>query len=214
MIKLDKPAFINLLQQKSLQIFKDDKRSKVWLVEYENQKFVIKQFRNHPFRQCLTWFIQYHPAQREARMASHLAKNEFHVAPVYITTLHKNTAYLVTPYIGKQIFDRFFWGDLTKPESRHNMILKVATLINYILSKGYIFRDCKLSNMVLDDDSDILHLIDVMSFSKTHSFSRIYNMLDVFNRTAIHAKWTSDERRACFEALNVSASIKNKLLDD
>ncbi len=141
-------------------VFKSDARSHVWLRdEPGGGALVIKRFEHHRLEQRLLWWIGMHPAQRERRAASRMAGAGLAVVPILEARLIHGRGHVVTPYVGQSL-DRLLPGLVGKP--REVMLDRVAAVAGDLLAAGWVFRDLKAGNIVLDA-GDRPHLIDTGS---------------------------------------------------
>jgi tRNA A-37 threonylcarbamoyl transferase component Bud32 len=161
----------------SLEVFKSDSRSRVWLVDgSDNKKVVVKQFVYQPLRQQLARCVGYHPAQRELNGNDRLKNAGVPVVPVFDCGIEDGKAWLATPYLGESLL-----RCLRKGEQIHVFIDAAAILALTLISAGYTFKDLKPSNMIIDERGQA-HLIDAGSVKRSVSPSEIHRMLGVMDR--------------------------------
>jgi len=148
------------------EVFKDDRRSRVWAVTTPaGERYVVKRFRYHPFRQRLAGLLGIHPAQRERRKHRQLAKRGIAVA----TIEHHGSEpagtfgsryWLATRRHGLSLYN---WvrtgGHLADPAARRRFARQLGTTAGRLFAEAAVYRDLKASNFVIDEAGDLL-LID------------------------------------------------------
>ena len=205
----------DILTGQEMHVYKDDARSRVWRVRVKEEEFVVKRFNHNLIRQLLAWGLRCHPAVREEVMSKRLTKVGLPVVPIFGRGIDSGRGVLATRYVGPQVYGLFKYGVDEVSVTRSVLLEKVADLLEAILRKGFVFRDCKLSNFVWDDGTQAIMVIDAMSFQKTRSFCRVGRMLRVLDETAVRAGWSDVEREKCyrmagFDLLHVQHCLEGK----
>ncbi len=152
----------DLLQQPVVELFKQDRKTRVWLThDTQGQPWVLKRFNASPLYQRLRWMLKQHPAQRENLWSDRLIAADVPTVPVLIVDRdaqgHWHTA---SPYMGVSLYN---WLRLCNParntRQRHDLTRQAAAIAGRLLRLRVRHTDFKASNLVLDTDG-VLRLID------------------------------------------------------
>ncbi|WP_145079869.1 BUD32 family EKC/KEOPS complex subunit [Poriferisphaera corsica] len=188
------PNLTALVKQSVKEVYKQDRRSRVWLVEYHGKPYVIKRFEYIPLRQILGWIIGLHPAQIEARRATQLIKQGLPAQPIVAAKLINGKAHLLTEFAGQQAYQELKSGNFASFAKRKQILQAISRLMRKLITSGWVFRDCKLSNMIISDKDRSIKLIDVGSFKRNCSRRRRLNMIRILDDTAKRANLSRAER--------------------
>lgn len=151
-------------QLEPAEVYKHDARSRVWRVDAPNgRSFVIKRFEFNTVRQALGRLLGIHPGMREIRQTRVLIDRGVPVVPIVASGVQRRGAgvyyWLVTPYVGKSVFNLLYHGDLPDAERRAKVLDGVGRLTGGLIAKGFFNRDHKASNILIDAEGKAL-LID------------------------------------------------------
>ncbi|WP_432799020.1 hypothetical protein [Poriferisphaera sp. WC338] len=196
-------SFLSKLPER--EVYKEDNRSRVWLVEHEGIKYVIKRFEYARWRQIIGWLVHLHSGKIEVRKSKQLAASDLPVEKIIASKMIGGRAHLVSLYLGKQIFEAFNNQQVVGYQDRTKLIESISHVMRDLIDKGYVFRDCKLSNMILRDEDHSVCLIDVGSFRRFHSNRRHLNMLRILDDTAKRANISRAERLRAARAMHLSS---------
>ena len=183
-----------LAQLPEQTVYKHDRRSRVWLTCYKNKYYVIKRFEYLPIRQILGACIGLHPGQLETRKSRRLHRKSLPVERVLAFKLIKGRAHLLTAYAGNQVSNCFTSSQFNDYQYRKLLVFAVCKSVKRLLDSGYVFRDCKLSNMVQSKPGKSVRFIDVGSIKRNRSRHRFLHMLRILDETAFNAGLTRHER--------------------
>lgn len=147
------PAWIDQLEP--VEVYKHDARSRVWRIDAPDAgSFVVKRFEFNPVRQALGRLLGNHPGMREIRQTRRLISQGVPVVPIIASGVQRRGAglqyWLVTPYVGKSVFNLIFHGDLSDAERRARVLDGVGRLTGGLIAKGFFNRDHKASNILID----------------------------------------------------------------
>lgn len=196
-----------LRQGAEAELYKRDRRSRVWRIDIPTGPVVIKRFEHHPLRQLLAWLLRVHPAQREARAAARLQRAGFPVVPIIARGVQRSTlgcrAWLATPYAGEPILER------PHPNPRQ-LAQHVGHLVGRLIASGWFFKDCKTTNILINEAGE-LHLIDVGSARRRRPTDDPLRMLTLLNETATARAATRTNRLRALRALLTAAPTLGEL---
>lgn len=218
----------DLLKASPSQIYKHDGRSRVWRVDSPQQgSVVIKRFEHSPLRQRVAMLLGVHPAQAEMRKALALAHAKIPVVP--IMGMHvQNTGtlgvkvHLATRWLGVSLQQAMKEQRplVTGECQREKIMACLGELAASLLLAGWVFRDLKTSNLLIDDQGR-LRLIDVGSARNVGTITsgsapaRAWRMLWMLNHTLTQDGWSKAQRIACLaRPLAVICSLPVKLAHD
>lgn len=190
-------------------VYKDDHRSKVWRVDppASAMPVVIKRFEYNPVRQRLAHLLGLHPAEREIANVRRLTQAGFAVVPILDRHVQvhglKLHYHLATRHMGLTLLTATRQSRLPEdPQIIEALLVAVGAIPAMLLEAGWVFRDLKTSNIVLDDQYKPW-LIDVGSARK-HQPTRCgqggnaaWRMLRVLDQSMAADRWSVEDRRAC-----------------
>ncbi|MBL4701199.1 MAG: hypothetical protein JKX85_08065 [Phycisphaeraceae bacterium] len=185
---------IKPLQGNVLAVYKlDDRRSTVWLEEYQSVTQVIKRFESLPLKQRFLAMLQIHPGQCEKRAHAKIKAMGLPVAVIQEMGWQHGKCYLTTPYIGPSLDIAIAKGDFELPVAKHKLARQLGKLTADLFKEQLFFRDLKISNILLSPEGELI-LIDAGSIRRVWQrslpgcASRIFRLL---NETAYRAFGTS-----------------------
>jgi tRNA A-37 threonylcarbamoyl transferase component Bud32 len=174
-----------LLAKKPDEIFKQDRRSKDWLIDDGDldQPVVVKRFMHSPIKQRLTWLLGLHPAQREIKAHQMLAELGIAVVPIVASSSfsESSAAWLATPYLGPT-----FQHVLAEGNAKHSweqVIEAVSILVATLIQANIHNRDLKSSNIVIDNNARAW-LIDAGAARTVDGVGQVARMLAMLEHTA------------------------------
>lgn len=146
---LDRPA--DLLALPESVLYKEDRRSRVWLVEDASQRrWVIKRFEHHTLKQRITAKLGQHPAQREATWHAKLIAAELPVVPIVGHGADDGgRQWLITPWVGNDLVEWIKDGRLSDPAVRHDVTRQLGSLAGRLMQMRVFNRDFKARNIVI-----------------------------------------------------------------
>ena len=130
--------------------FKNDERSRVFEVETPEGVRVIKIFRKRGFGQAWRSWIGLHPAQVEARRNRQLTAAGVPVVPIVERGVAPEGRYLATPRRGESLQRLQRDGAWPTPAARRLAVEAAAGLARDLFAAGFVNRDLKTSNVVVD----------------------------------------------------------------
>lgn len=190
-----------LLARPETRVYKQDRRSRVWLVEDDaGKKWVIKRFEHRRFKQKLTARLGVHPAQQESNWHEKLAAAGLPVVPIAAAGVdEQGRQWLVTPWVGDDLVMWIQAGRLTvNPTLRHDIIRQLGKLAGRLLQMRLFYRDFKARNLVIDDAGKVW-LIDAggcRGGKGTPLLALALRMLKLLHRTARDAAIDSEQKTA------------------
>lgn len=186
------------LSMPEIEVYKEDRRSRVWRVEDEaGRAWVIKRFDHSPLRQRLMAKIGQHPAQREVNWHAKLITAELPVVPIAAAG-HDGLGrrWLVTPWRGDDLAMWIRQGRLGNDASRrHEVTRQLGSMAGRIMQMRVFNRDFKARNFVVDEDGKVW-LIDAggcRGGKGTPLLTIALRMLTLLNRTARGAAQESEQ---------------------
>lgn len=147
-----------LLSRPEVEIYKEDRRSRVWRVEdEEGRPWVIKRFEHNPLRQRLMARLGQHPAQREMDWHEKLITAELPVVPIAGSGNDElGRRWLITPWRGDDLAMWIRSGRLAADAKlRHDITRQLAELAGRIMQMRVFNRDFKARNFVVDPDGKV-----------------------------------------------------------
>lgn len=188
-------------------IYKQDRRSKVWLAPStgdDPEAVVIKRFEYSPIRQRLAKMFGVHPAQREARVNRWLASKGIAVVPIIASGCQRvglgGKLWLATPKRGRSL-QCLLREDLPlSGPLRQAVIESVGRLAGQLLGAGVFFKDLKTSNILIDEAGQAW-LIDVGSARPMVLYGRADRMLAMLEKTAAQDGTAVADRVRCLRVI-------------
>ena len=174
------------------QVFKHDRRSRVWSVrDQEGNRWVIKHFLHSPHRQRLTAKLNVHPVQREFRWSEKLEESGVPVVPVATTGVGMHGRHwLVCPYMGVSLEQWLIHCDpVADLGKRRDLIRQIGKITGQLLAGRLLHREYKASSLVIDD-AGVLRLIDaglIRSARELPLLARALMMLTSLSSSVIEA---------------------------
>ena len=211
------------------QIFKDDSRSRVWLVTHEGKRWVVKQYRAPAWQTWLYNTVRRTPAWREWLGSHLLARVGCKVnTPLALVDHHKifrnRRQWLVFPYVEGQSLYHWLIETASAPQVamlRRRVAAAIGRLIGQMTHAGIINRDLKPSNLIIDtaceQDGESPTMIDLAGLSRSRRQSRVYQMLARFYRSIQDQHGvTNREALTCLHAIlktdpSLSQGKRNRL---
>lgn len=200
--------WLQLLASSPQTIYKQDSRSCVWLVADASlpRPVVIKRFDHNPLRQKLAWAMGMHPGQREAQNARLLIEAGLPVVDVldiYPQPVGacRSKVHVATAYQGLSL--QLLKRDGKLPSSQvvtEAMLAAVGAIAANLLERGWVFRDFKTANLVVDEQYKPW-LIDVGSARRGKPCTsgqggdRAWRMLRMLDHTMTQDGWDAQARR-------------------
>lgn len=199
----------DLLAATPAVVYKQDRRSKVWRVDVSTSAgpvaYVIKRFDHHPLRQRLACILGMHPGQKEIRQAQRMIADGLPVSPVegaHVLPQGLGCRYhLATRYQGVSL-QQARKLQLIPDDQNQALLLRVGAMVAGLLDRGWVFRDLKTANILLDDHWQPL-LIDVGSARKvppircSQAGLRVWRMLRMLDHTLTLDGWSLQDRQSC-----------------
>lgn len=142
-------------QCEPVEVFKHDARSRVWRIDApDGRPYVVKRFEFNPIRQALGRLLGVHPGMREIKQTGLLIDRGVPVVPIIASGIQRRGAgvyfWLVTPYIGKSVFNLLYHGDLSDDQRRAAVLDRIGRLTRGLIAEGFFNRDHKASNILID----------------------------------------------------------------
>ena len=134
-------------------VYKDDERSRVFEDETVEGVRVVKIFRKRGFGQAWRSWFGLHPAQVEARRNRQLTAAGVAVVPILERGLAPEGRYLATPRRGQSLQRLQREDAWPSPASRRLAVEAAAKLIEELFRAGFVNRDLKTSNVVVEPAS-------------------------------------------------------------
>ncbi len=196
------------LAAESAELYKADRRSRVWRIDPATGqgRIVLKRFEYSPLRQRLGWLVRLHPAQHEIRQAERMLADELPVVPLLSWHLQPQglgcKALLASPWFGQSLWAMRLQKQTLDEDRRHQLLQNISGLVASLIQRGWVFRDLKTAN-VLVDGQDRPWLIDVGSARKikpircSHAGRRTWRMLRMLDHTLTLDGWPLEERIIC-----------------
>ncbi len=171
-------------------VLKSDKRTRVWYVQsdaalVEGNPVVVKEYQDPPFRQRLAWLLRIHPGQREARLAMRLAGLGIKVPVPVKTRWEAGRVWLVYPWLGPSLMNVVRQHDLSIA-TKASFADQISQHLVNLLENDLFNRDHKLSNILVDDDSQ-LWLVDVGGVRRARGRHYLIRMLGALWESARRA---------------------------
>ncbi|MEM9419947.1 MAG: lipopolysaccharide kinase InaA family protein [Planctomycetota bacterium] len=185
----DLPEPAELLALPELKVFKQDRRSRVWLVEdVSGARWVIKRFEHSSLRQRLVAKVGHHPAQREVNWHAKLIATELPVVPIFAAGSDEaGRQWLITAWRGDDLAEWISDGRLADNASlRHNITRQLGDMAGRIMQMRVFNRDFKARNFVVDEQGKVW-LIDAggcRGGKGTPLLAIALRMLTLLHRTA------------------------------
>lgn len=190
-------------------VYKQDRRSKVWRVDVNlpagSVAWVIKRFDHHPLRQRLACLLGLHPGQKEIRQAQRMIADGLPVLAVEGAHIQPQGLgcrfHLATRYHGVSL-QQARKQQLIPDDQKQALLIRIGAMVASLLERGWVFRDLKTANILLDDDWQPL-LIDVGSARRgapirsSQAGLRVWRMLRMLDHTLTLDGWSVEDRRSC-----------------
>jgi serine/threonine protein kinase len=167
------PSYDALLAMPEARVFKDDARSRVWLVQSAGGGsggggYVVKRFEHAALKQKLVRRVGLHPAQREVSWNRRLRDAGLPVVPIAAHGVDaQGRSWLVTPEAGTSLYHWVMhapcaemWAAEGYLAQRRDLTSQLAVMVGHLLRLRLEHRDFKASNLILDPRGR-LHMIDV-----------------------------------------------------
>ncbi len=142
-----------LWSRPEVEVYKEDRRSRVWRVEDEaGRPWVIKRFDHSPLRQRLMAKLGQHPAQREIDWHEKLIAAALPVVPITASGHDElGRHWLITPWRGDDLAMWVRQGKLAADTKlRHDITRQLGELAGRIMQMRVFHRDFKARNVVVD----------------------------------------------------------------
>lgn len=143
------------LDGRPAETFKSDARSRVWRVETPQGPRVVKRFEHSPLRQRVALWLGLHPAQRELRRNRRLRAAGIAVVPAVDAGVERDgrgvRVWLAFPWRGRSLVHLLRAGALRDLRDRRRAAETLAALTADLIRGGWLNRDHKSSNLLLDD---------------------------------------------------------------
>jgi tRNA A-37 threonylcarbamoyl transferase component Bud32 len=163
------------------RVFKHDGRSRVWLVEASDGPVVVKRFEYARWRQAAAAVLGLHPAQRERRAARRLIKADLPVAPIIAFgaewAVGGASLWLATRYVGPSVHEV-----LRTDGASRALLDAIATVTAALLRAGFVHRDHKVSNLLVDDAGRVW-LTDVGAIRRSRAAQARRRTLTTLSKT-------------------------------
>lgn len=159
-----------------LDLYKEDRRSRVWLTDYDGRRWVVKRFDHRRLKQWLTFALGLHPAQAERRRAVQLAAEGLRVAVPQAVLWRGGRVHVVTPHLGESLQREIGAGILRQVKERARVVEALAALVTQLIERQWFFRDLQPANLVYDGAGG-LWLIDVGSVRPSRKGEHVVRML-------------------------------------
>lgn len=188
------------------QQFKDDKRSRVIVFEWEQRDWVVKWIRMSPLKTFAYHLVRRTPAWREWQGSHRLAalgcRVNSPIALIHDASLGRWSQRLVLPHIEGDSLHHYIRDDVDRAawtqadhDRRSRIARSVGRQIGELAASGTINRDHKPSNLIVDsvcETSDTPPwMIDPAGIRVRRSDDQVLQMLDVMWRAARRAGFVS-----------------------
>jgi tRNA A-37 threonylcarbamoyl transferase component Bud32 len=220
---LDREALRSLLRMivdrsyRPQRTFKDDRRSLVEWFEHAGRRWLVKRYRGAPARLWIGHVLRGAVAWREARAALKLARLGLRVSEP-LALMHAGgpwrcTQTLVMPYVeGTSLHNLLYYAAAPaqrSPADRQRRLAiarSVGRQIGRLTAAGYINRDHKPSNLIIDDPQDAPRdqpcLIDPAGIRRRRSDQQVLRMIARTLSTAVEAgHFTAREAMTCLRGI-------------
>ena len=199
------------------RVFKDDRRSRVWLVSYEGRAWVVKGYRVAGWQTWLYHRVRRTPGWREWMGARRLAIAGCRVNEP-LALVHRRGVlgcrqWLVFPYVeGHSLYHWLGGGDGEDCGGRRAYGVRrrvagaVGRLIGQMIVAGVINRDLKPSNLIIDmtceRDGEMPVMIDLAGLRRRCGEGSVYQMLARFYKSMKEPGGVTDrEALVCLRAV-------------
>ncbi len=177
------------------EVFKADRRSRVWRTSRDGQPAVVKRFEHDPRRQRAALLLGVHPAQRELVRNAWLSAAGIRVVTPIDAGVERcrpgRRAWLATPAVGRSL-DHLLKAEGGR-ERDEAAVDAAARLAADLVAAGFSLKDLKPSNFLIDDDGEAW-LIDVSNASRLRSRRTLRRMLGVMDRAMVRSRVRDDLR--------------------
>ncbi|MEM6457894.1 MAG: lipopolysaccharide kinase InaA family protein [Planctomycetota bacterium] len=170
----------DLLQRPEIEVYKHDRRSRVWRVADEpgdantaaaasgvknsGGGWVVKRFEHNLKRQRLARAVGQHPAQREAKWNERLLTAELPVVPIAASGVDDaGRSWLATRHVGVSLYNWLRQSDPDDPATqrqRRALTRQLGAIVGRLLVNKVVHGDLKASNLIVDT-AGRLRMIDV-----------------------------------------------------
>jgi tRNA A-37 threonylcarbamoyl transferase component Bud32 len=198
-----------IVGSRELEVFKADKRSKVWRITPAGmtRSLVIKRFEYGGFKQWVQHIFRSHPAQREARAAAALHKSEVPVVvpagtgKAWDAEAVSIKYFIATPFMAPSL-DRVMRGwKFTPFRAKIAIINAVGFTAARLVLAGYFFKDLKTSNIIVTDDN-LARLIDTGCARRVgDAYAQMPRMLAMLDQTAKRDGASKADRLRCLKVI-------------
>jgi len=198
-----------IVGSRELEVFKSDKRSKVWRITPAGmtRSLVVKRFEFGGFVQWIQHLVGSHPVQREFRAASALHKAGVPVVVPAGTGKAWDPEALVlkyfiaTPFAGPSL-DRMMRGwKFTPFPVKIAAINAVGFTAARLVLAGYFYKDLKTSNLIVTDDN-VAKLIDTECARQVgDAYAQMPRMLAMLDHTAKRDGASKADRLRCLKVI-------------
>ena len=197
-----------LLGATVISTFKSDDRSRVELIEHAQHRWVLKRYHGRALKLWLYHLLRLSPAWRECRAAARLQALNLRAniprPPVNVGPPWRFEQTLVLPYVAGLNLHHWL-KQHTKPDARRPVLEAVGCQIGRLTAAGWINRDLKPSNLIIDEACESQSaepvMIDPMGLRRRRRGGQIVQMLAGFCRAGKRAGLGEAEWRACLQAL-------------
>lgn len=201
-------ALIKVIRDKwasPIRTFKEDRRSQVRCVAHGDQQWVVKRYAVGGIKLRGQRLLGASPAQRETRGAAVLADLGVRCSEPIISWRDRGE-WIVLPYV-EGLSLHHWLGQRGGPSRRGRVLESVGRQAGELTCAGWINRDFKPSNLIIDEacEEDGLApvMIDALGLRRRRSDSQIVSMLNVFVRACQRQQLVSEtEKRLLIEAMS------------
>ena len=195
-------------------VYKQDSRSRVWLIDTPSGPAVVKQCRLSPIEQWFTSTLGIHPCQREEKISRELHDKGIPVAPILASGRQWCAAgcrlWLMTPMLGRSVRELGRQGDLEFPQRRKLIVDACAGLTVDLIHRGYVNRDHQVSNFIWSNDGR-LQLIDVDGVGAAKGRAGTVQMLATLLQSLAEEEIPPAERRYCLDMIRMRCEFLGPL---